>query len=218
VKGFTGPNDLYNNNDRVKAVQISHIAGKNHFQSAEYPLEDQVPGFQSIHFAQTQLASTLIFTIKDVYRGNKYDDVCISDIRLLFQGQVIPYGNAAELLAAQTKQSQSLLGKSTSQDVLANDLAVPLVSQDHRAYFLAGDGRAYSGTYDPKANVFTVDESMSYRLDGTRLILKQKVGYVVSQRSLGIVPDGSKGVTINGVYFSRFNPSEPVKFAEDDEL
>jgi len=210
VNGFAGVNDLYNKNNRVKTLQISHIAGKSHFQNAVYELVDQKPDWQSVHFAQTQLASSVSFTIKDVFRGNKYDDTCISDIRFLFQGKVIPYEGAEKLIALQTSLSKTLLGKNTAKDFLANDIAVPLVNGNKRAWYLDKAGQAYSGSYNEQNNTLVIDETMSYSVANNRLNLEQTVGYVVSKRSLIIVPDGQKGVSINGVYYSRINPANPV--------
>ena len=214
VNGFAGANDLYNKNNRIKTIQISHLAGTSHFQNAEYELQDKSPTWQSIKFAQPQLAQSVNFGIKDVFRGNKYDDTCLSDIRFLLNGKVIPYGGAEQLISAQTKTSKEMLGKNSAQDFKKSFMKVPLLAADGRAYFFT-DTKVFSGEYITKTNVFVVDYpgiEEPFKLSNNRINITVQVGYVETTQSLIFVPNGSEGITINGVYYKRIVPSSEVDF------
>lgn len=107
VNGFAHK-DYYAKNNRVKTLTLTQTAGK-HFQQKVYTLLDEKPDWQSIPFALTQTAQTLTFKIASVYKGTKYDDTCIGDIRLLYKGNVLPFENVAPLKAAQEENSKLML-------------------------------------------------------------------------------------------------------------
>ena len=107
VNGFAYK-DYYTKNNRVKSILLTQTAGK-HFQQREYVLADGVQNWQSIRFGLPQTAQTLTIKITGVYKGAKYDDTCIGDIRLLYKGKVIPFENVAPLKAAQEENSKLML-------------------------------------------------------------------------------------------------------------
>ncbi|HNY17340.1 MAG TPA: discoidin domain-containing protein [Treponemataceae bacterium] len=114
VNGFASGNDLYGKNNRVKGIQLTQTAGK-HFQQKEYALKDNVPGWQSIKFDLLQTARTITIKITDVYRGSKYNDTCLCDIRLLYKGKVIPFKNVERIKAVQEENSRYAL-KNSAED------------------------------------------------------------------------------------------------------
>ena len=110
VNGFAHK-DYYAKNNRVKTLTLTQTAGK-HFQQKDYTLLDEKPDWQSIPFALTQTAQTLTFKIASVYKGAKYDDTCIGDIRLLYKGKVLPFENVETLKTAQEENSKLMLKNS----------------------------------------------------------------------------------------------------------
>ncbi|MBR0495255.1 MAG: nicotine adenine dinucleotide glycohydrolase, partial [Treponema sp.] len=113
VNGFASK-DYYKKNNRVKSIVLTQVA-KRHFQQKEYTLLDDKPTWQSINFALPQTAQTITIKITDVYRGSKYDDTCLCDIRLLYKGKVIPFSGVAELKKVQEENSKLML-KSNKAD------------------------------------------------------------------------------------------------------
>lgn len=113
VNGFVSGKDYYTKNNRVKEIQITQVA-KKHFQQKTYTLEDNKPDWQSIKFEQMQTAQTLTFKIVSVYKGTKYDDTCIDDVRLLYKGKVIPFENVAEIAKLQEENSKEMLNSSAA--------------------------------------------------------------------------------------------------------
>ena len=113
VNGFASK-DYYKKNNRVKSIVLTQVA-KRHFQQKEYTLLDDKPTWQSINFALPQTAQTITIKITDVYRGSKYDDTCLDDIRLLYKGKVIPFSGVKELKKVQEENSKLML-KSNKAD------------------------------------------------------------------------------------------------------
>jgi len=107
VNGFAYK-DYYKKNNRVKDIQITQVA-KKHFQQKTYTLEDNKPDWQSIKFEYTQTAQTITFKIVSVYKGTKYDDTCLDDIRLLYKGKVIPFENVDQIKKTQEENSKLML-------------------------------------------------------------------------------------------------------------
>lgn len=110
VNGFASK-DYYKKNNRVKKLLLTQVA-KKHFQQKEYLLDDDCPDWQSIKFELTQTAQTITFKILDVYKGSKYDDTCLDDIRLLYKGKVIPFTGVEELKKIQEENSRLMLSSS----------------------------------------------------------------------------------------------------------
>ena len=113
VNGFASK-DYYKKNNRVKSIVLTQVAGL-HFQQKEYALKDDTQDWQSINFALPQTAQTITIKITEVYRGSKYDDTCLCDIRLLYKGKVIPFTGVAELKKVQEENSKLML-KSNKAD------------------------------------------------------------------------------------------------------
>ena len=107
VNGFAY-RDYYMKNNRVKSFVLTQVAGE-HFQQKEYTLADGIADYQSVRFALPQTARTLTLKISDIYKGTRYDDTCISDIRLLYKGKVIPFAGIERLKAAQEENSKQML-------------------------------------------------------------------------------------------------------------
>lgn len=161
VNGFASK-DYYMKNNRVKSILLtqtatkrnpakyvyenggSHMEIKKHYQQKEYTLEDGKAEWQSIHFDLPQTAQTLTIKITDVYRGEKYDDTCLDDIRLLYQGKVIPFVGVSELKEIQEAASRKMIersdGKSFREEFFAlfgkNSLLILKGSGDEFIYVL----------------------------------------------------------------------------------
>ncbi|WP_407398655.1 NADase-type glycan-binding domain-containing protein, partial [Treponema sp.] len=105
VNGFVSK-DYYLKNNRVKTLRLTQVA-KEHFQQKDYTLKDNVQDWQSIKFDLLQTAQTLTLEIRDIYRGSKYDDTCLDDIRLLYNGKVIPFENVGEIKLVQRENSKA---------------------------------------------------------------------------------------------------------------
>ncbi len=112
VNGFA-TKDYYKKNNRVKSILLTQVANK-HFQQKEYTLKDDIPDWQSIKFALDQTAQTITIKITDVFKGSKYDDTCLDDIRLLYKGKVIPFKGVEELKKIQEENSKQMLKSSAS--------------------------------------------------------------------------------------------------------
>lgn len=110
VNGFASK-DYYMQNNRVKTLQITQVA-KEHFQQKNYELKDNTQEFQSIKFELCQTAQTITLKIVDVYKGEKFDDTCLSDIKLLYKGKVIPFTNVENIKKIQEENSRLILNKS----------------------------------------------------------------------------------------------------------
>lgn len=117
VNGFAYK-DYYKKNNRVKSIQLTQVAGK-HFQQKEYVLEDDKPDWQSIKFDLPQTAQTIEIKITDIYKGEKYDDTCLDDVRLLYQGKVIPFGNVDRLKEIQEETSRAMLSNDFENQFLS---------------------------------------------------------------------------------------------------
>jgi len=113
VNGFASK-EYYKKNNRVKSILLTQVAGR-HFQQKEYTLLDDRPSWQPIKFQLPQTAQTITIKITDVYKGTKYDDTCLDDIRLLYKGKVIPFTGVAELKKVQEENSKLML-KSNKAD------------------------------------------------------------------------------------------------------
>ncbi len=127
VNGFVYK-DYYLKNNRVKSFLLTQTAGA-HFQQKEYTLQDNTQEWQSIRFELDQTAQTLTLEITGVYDGSTYDDTCIGDIRLLYQGKVIPFGNVDVIKQAQEDNSKQLLA-SNAAEFKKQFLSLPASGED----------------------------------------------------------------------------------------
>ncbi|MBO4319355.1 MAG: nicotine adenine dinucleotide glycohydrolase [Treponema sp.] len=177
VNGFASK-DYYEKNNRVKSILLTQTASKmeikdwdsetskyrvenkNHFQQKVYYLDDGVPDWQSIKFDLTQTAQTITIKIQEVYKGEKYDDTCLDDIRLLYKGNVIPFKNVDELKELQEENSRMMLSEKGGDsfrkqfmDLFKGDDVIYLFGEDDRDLITIyrGDGNDldfYYGTQD----------------------------------------------------------------------
>lgn len=165
VNGFVSK-DYYLKNNRVKTLKITQVA-KEHFQQKEYTLKDNVQTWQSINFDLTQTAQTITFEIRDVYKGSKYDDTCLDDIRLLYKGKVIPFENVDVIKTAQVENSKQMLNNSADDFEkqlfsLAKEIKILVFGNSEKSIFLKSEkGNDY------KVISFTKDGSFNYIDDCT---------------------------------------------------
>ena len=150
VNGFAS-RDYYQKNNRVKSILLTQTAPpkrgyvvserngetivevKNHFQQKEYTLADGKPEWQSIHSAKT-----LTIKITGVYRGDKYDDTCLADIRLLYKGSVIPFKNVENLKKIQEANSRKMILQSDGSEFKKEFFA--LFEGEDNLYLRESDG------------------------------------------------------------------------------
>ena len=78
LNGYVDPykHYLYKANNRVKKAVISSLDKDNPFE-IEYDFEDYVH-FSEINFPKA--VNKVRFTIKEVYKGEKWDDTCITAV------------------------------------------------------------------------------------------------------------------------------------------
>lgn len=219
VNGFAHGNDYYNKNNRLARFTLTQVADQ-HFQVKSYTLQDGVETWQSIAFELDQTAQTVIISIDEVYRGYRYDDTCINDIRFLYQGRVIPYGNVDEIRIIQEEHSRKLLEHSSADflelfeglfqghDYLYLRQPDAMDGVNHRGLrisldryymeevFFQGSRGDYYYEYG--------EEDYSYRyyeLLDFRLVEYRSIDYVETQRTFILKLDGTEGLYINGVYY-----------------
>lgn len=152
VNGFAHK-DYYAKNNRVKTLTLTQTAGK-HFQQKDYTLLDEKPDWQSIPFALTQTAQTLTFKIASVYKGAKYDDTCIGDIRLLYKGKVLPFENVETLKAVQEENSKLML-KNSEKDFKKEFYA--LFGGEYYLYLRNEKGGGFLVYEDPRLGFYMED-------------------------------------------------------------
>jgi hypothetical protein len=87
--GYQKSEGLFNQNNRVKDLQIEFVSGtanKPKITSQKYTLKDEM-GWQQIDINPEEEVWGIDFMIQSVYKGTKYDDTCISDIKITFENQ-----------------------------------------------------------------------------------------------------------------------------------
>lgn len=163
VNGFV-TKDYYKKNNRVKSIQLTQVAGK-HFQQKEYTLKDNVQDWQSIKFDLPQTAQILTLKITNIYKGSKYDDTCLDDIRLLYKGKVIPFGNIANLKKVQEENSKLMLKNneaSFKKDFLAlfgNSNKLYLRNSNKDFVIISKLYDSYINYYESHSSEFMIEES-----------------------------------------------------------
>lgn len=162
INGFAHK-DLYKKNNRVKTLNIACLH-TDVGPAADYTLEDDCEDFQSIHLKETATVDALVFTIQDVYRGTKYNDTCIDEIRFYYKGKKIEIKNVETLKQAK-KDAKAKASKDPDEDsALYKKLAkrakryyqtqdgkqngkaflLPLNTSDEKGYVIVFDGREIS--------------------------------------------------------------------------
>lgn len=78
INGYSKSEDLYYANNRVKKISIelpNNVV-------IEKELNDGMLGYQTVEFGSTVDARSIKITISDLYYGSKYNDTCVSEIKL----------------------------------------------------------------------------------------------------------------------------------------
>jgi len=137
-------------NNRIKTLQITQVAGE-HFQRKSYELKDGIKNWQSIKFELPQTAQTIEFKIMDVYRGTKYRDTCLDDVRLLYKGRVIPFTGIDELKEIQEENSKAMLN--SDFEVKFRELFKPSANKAEKRKYIVlkapdGSGLVLEATVD----------------------------------------------------------------------
>jgi hypothetical protein len=78
INGYAKQERLYYSNNRVKTIRIEFENG----EGFEYSLKDKNMGYQTIKLKEEINTNFIKLIIKDVYRGNKYRDTCISEVNI----------------------------------------------------------------------------------------------------------------------------------------
>lgn len=76
--GYLKSKDTYYNNNRIKRIKIEFSDGSTLVKE----LDDNMMGLQVVDFGRTIATSYLKIEVLDVYKGKKYNDTCISEIRI----------------------------------------------------------------------------------------------------------------------------------------
>ena len=111
INGFAHK-DLYKKNNRIKKLNIGCV-NEDCGPAADYTLKDDCEDFQSIYLEESATATAVVFTIKDVYSGTKYNDTCIDEISFYYKGSLIPNKNVEKLKQAK-KDSKARAQKDDS--------------------------------------------------------------------------------------------------------
>lgn len=160
INGFAHK-DLYKKNNRVKKLNIACV-DEDWGPTADFTLKDGCEDFQSIHLEEDAKATAVIFTIEDVYRGTKYNDTCIAEIRFYYKGSLISNKNVEKLKQAK-KDSKAKASKSKGLD---SALYKKLAKRAKRKY------QTKDGKYDGMVFLAPLDSN-------------GKQGYVIQWDSLG---------------------------------
>ena len=165
INGFAHK-DYYKKNNRVKTLNIGFLYTDAGYVR-EYTLKDNCEDFQSIYLDENFTVDALVFTIQDVYRGTKYNDTCIDEIRFYYSGRNIDIKNVKALKQAK-KDAKAKASKNLDEDSAlykklykraeryyqtkdgkynGKAFLVPLNSGDEKGYAVIFDGRKV-GFYD----------------------------------------------------------------------
>lgn len=79
VNGYAKSKTIYEANNRLKKVKITFPDGK----SEEYLLKDNVLDYQVLKLSKPVTTNSIKITIMEIYKGTKYNDTCISEIKFL---------------------------------------------------------------------------------------------------------------------------------------
>lgn len=78
INGYASNMEFYKKNNRAKSIRVELSDGT----IVEKQLEDSGIAWQYVDFNREIVCNSIKITILSVYRGNKYDDTCISEIDL----------------------------------------------------------------------------------------------------------------------------------------
>ncbi|MBR0126551.1 MAG: hypothetical protein IJM03_14500, partial [Treponema sp.] len=134
INGFAHK-DLYKKNNRVKTLNIACLHS-DIGPAADYTLEDNCEDFQSIHLKETATVDALVFTIQDVYRGTKYNDTCIDEIRFYYKGSIVENKNVETL-----KQAKKDAKAKASKDPDEDSALYKKLAKRAKRYYQTQDGK-----------------------------------------------------------------------------
>lgn len=78
VNGYAASELLYNANNRLKEIKLEFSDGSYIIKQ----LKDNFMDFQSIEFDQPIDTEYIKITVLDIYKGSKYNDTCLSEIKI----------------------------------------------------------------------------------------------------------------------------------------
>ena len=79
INGYAKSKEIYAANNRVKKAEVILHDGT----SFVFDLKDNTMGFQTLDFCREVTTKSITIKILDVYKGNKFNDTCISEIELI---------------------------------------------------------------------------------------------------------------------------------------
>lgn len=77
INGYAKSKEIYMANNRVKKVMLIFSDGK----SQEFVLKDNILDYQTIKLTKPIKTDSVRITIEEIYKGTKYNDTCISEIK-----------------------------------------------------------------------------------------------------------------------------------------
>lgn len=190
VNGFVYKN-LYKQNNRFAEIQLTQVAGE-HFQQKKYKLQDNTEDYQSIKFELLQTAQTLTIKLTDIYRGTKFDDTCLGDIRLMYKGKQIPIQNVSQIKKIQEENSKLLLNSDNKnfEEKFASLIKYDNEQKSLPLYLLSDKGKAKIIIFFKNAS--RKDAQIKYILDVD--YIKDNVWYISSEKKWN---DGTKYYTLS---------------------
>jgi Tol biopolymer transport system component len=78
INGYSKSSDVYYQNNRIKKIKIEFSDGSSIIRE----LKDGVLGLQKIDFTKTIITKYVKITVLETYKGKKFNDTCISEIRV----------------------------------------------------------------------------------------------------------------------------------------
>lgn len=101
--GYQKSEELFYKNNRVKDLEIKLTSGtmnKPKLTSLNFTLRDEM-GWQQLNIQPLEDCWAITFIIKSVYKGTKYEDTCLSDIKITFENPSLIDAKSQETLKNQ---------------------------------------------------------------------------------------------------------------------
>ncbi len=186
VNGFAHKK-LYMSNNRVKSLKVSvgmtGIGSGGDIEESEFTLEDKIEDYQSMMFDKQQCGNIVVFEINDIYKGQKYDDTCISEIMFCNNGNPVYLENIEEI----KKARNAVLYVMSSEDINYVGYALPS--------FQNGTVKSFIGLRDGCLFLKRVDSDEGYCLcfeDGVSFSGMIKCIFYSASRMLEIMNRGER--------------------------
>lgn len=213
VNGLGFNSTLYYANNRVKLLEIFATYDKL-YQKRTVLLKDHMQGWQRVRYKLPQAATSVTFTIRSVYRGNSYNDTCISDIRFLYKGKILPYHGADILIHIQEIMAKAATRRSLNRNYVKIFDKYYMHYHMRRHISLANDtlGIQYTfrhqnahgkGAYEMHIKDSGFFERGTYQLHGNRIIFIPDSLYARVRRVMYFRPAGDSGLYLNGIFYKR---------------